>query len=367
MMREMAALRGLPGIGADIKVGMDISVNSFLVIGLGAGAVAAAVCLSAWPIARLLRVVDLPDHDHFKVHKLPTPLVGGLAVIAAMMPVLIWSIFAFEPSRLMTCIAMAIAAMTVIGLLDDRWHIPAVPRLLLASLVLGFAMFAAPVLQIDPLVLTFLESPLQLGIWAVPFSLLCLVGFTNAVNMADGRNGLVAGMALFWTILMGLQAPVPLQIILFATASALSIVLVFNLQGKLFLGDAGTYGLSALLGLTAVYLHNIAPLSMPGDLVVLMFIIPVADCLRLIVMRLLAGRSPLERDNDHLHHLVNGMMPWRIGLPLCLGLAAAPSLIWLTTGLPSLLVFFATLFVYAGFIVAGRMAAAGEAAQSSAS
>src|SRR3546814_9730280 len=53
-----------------------------------------------------------------------------------------------------------------------------------------------------------------LGLLAGPFTLLCLLGFQNAVNMADGTNGLVIGLGLGWVALLLLHAPPELAVFL---------------------------------------------------------------------------------------------------------------------------------------------------------
>jgi len=107
----------------------------------------------------------------------------------------------------------------------------------------------------------------------------------------------------------------------------LCVSLVFNLSGKVFLGDAGTYGLSVILGLIALYSYNVGFATFPADAVALMFLIPVADTLRLIVARGIKGRSPFSPDREHLHHILLSLVSWHWALTIYLALVGVPSLI----------------------------------------
>ncbi len=75
----------------------------------------------------------------------------------------------------------------------------------------------------------------------------------------------------------------------------------------------------------------------------LWFLIPVVDCLRLILWRAMQGRSPFSGDRDHLHHHLERLMPWPAGLAVYLALIAVPgyaatieprlTLVWALVGL----------------------------------
>ena len=167
---------------------------------------------------------------------------------------------------------------------------------------------------------------LYLGLLGGPFALLCLLGFQNAVNMADGADGLVIGMALGWVGLLLLHAPPELTLFLWICGASLATTLPFNLRGKLFLGDAGSYAVSVLIGMAAIHTYN-ASADLSAANVMLWFILPVADCLRLIGTRLRMGRSPFEPDRNHLHHRLAAVMPQRAALAAARGgrgTAAAP-------------------------------------------
>lgn len=293
--------------------------------------------------------MDHPDGQR-KLHATPTPLVGGVAVLVP--PILLGVVQSIGSPwyPLYLCLALVTAFFVVLGYFDDRRHIRALLRLVVSVIVVGAILWLVPGLTITVLSFSFGDflPPVVLGPWlGMAFSILCLVGLQNAANMADGKNGLVIGISLIWTILLFAYAPDHLDPLLIALTITLAVVLAFNLSGKVFLGDAGTYGLSIIIGVITLYSYNVGFAAFPADAVALMFLVPVVDTLRLIVARGIKGRSPFSPDREHLHHILLSLVPWHWALTIYLALVGIPSLIarynvgW--TGLLAV----ATLTIYA--------------------
>lgn len=322
-------------------------------------AVTLAVCFGARRLGLWLGVMDQPDGAR-KLHARTTPQVGGLAVgVPIVLFALIQSVSTdFAP--LYATIALAGAALLALGTVDDRRHIRPAVRLGISFLVCVGALYSVPGLQIAFLKFTGFGAALYLdSLWVWVFSLICLVGLQNAVNMADGKNGLVLGMALVWSALLWLHAPEHLRPLLELLFLALAITFAFNLAGRLFLGDGGTYTLGGLIGLLAIYCYVVGVPRLTADTVMLWFLVPVLDCLRLIVSRLRQGRSPFSSDLNHLHHILAELMPWRWGLPVYLGLVGVPALLALAAPERTLELAFGAAAVYAVLVaIGGRVTAA---------
>ena len=289
------------------------------------GGVTLAICVFASRIGVLMGVVDVPDGWR-RTHDSPTPLVGGVAITVAVcaMAALQATSTAFQPFY--TTIAVALAAFLVLGLIDDHKHIRPLWRLLVSFALCLSVIFWVPAFELSFLRFSFLPVALFLdGGSGIVLTLFCLVGLQNAVNMADGKNGLVIGLTLVWTLLLFAYAPAHLYPLLGVLAIALAICFPFNLSGRLFLGDAGTYSLSMAVGLLAIYCYHVNFAILPADVVALWFLVPVVDCLRLMATRLLGGRSPFRSDQTHLHHILSRLMPWRRALPVYLAMVALPS------------------------------------------
>lgn len=289
------------------------------------GALVITCCSFAGRIGHWLDVIDHPD-DTRKRHARPTPLVGGIAL---MVPLLLFMMVevAVRPHlvNLFVVLSLAGVGFTVLGLFDDRHQVPPVIRLLISTGLCLLLLLIAPTLQLDRLELGLVAFPL--GLVALPFTILCLVGLQNAINMADGLNGLVIGLSIFWTICLVLYAPPDLVPYLSLMLVGLFILLPYNLAGRLFLGDAGSYALGVSVGLLMLYTYDAAGGRLPMLTVVLWLLIPVLDCLRVMATRALANRSPMRADTDHLHHRLARSLRWPLSVLIYLALATLPGLV----------------------------------------
>lgn len=298
------------------------------------GLITFVLCLRAREISLALGIMDTPDER--KHHRVATPLMGGVALQIGFIPVALALVYFTTPigfrGSLLLCLA-CIAAITMVGLADDRHTLSARNRLLVTFVVFGAAALVDPLFNVR--ILNFeifdLEFGLGAGWLAVIFTVVCCVGLLNAVNMADGKNGLVIGLCLGWTALLAVRAPAPLQPMLALLASMLVVLMLFNLRGRLFLGDGGAYGIATAIGMLAIAIYN-SPGSHAGravsaDELMLLFCVPVIDSFRLTFVRMLRGQSPMAADRDHLHHHLQNWFGWPTGLIVYLLMALLPGVI----------------------------------------
>ena len=156
-----------------------------------------ALVVSALVLAVLLRLAPctgLMDHpgERRRIHREAVPCVGGLAIFAGLLASL-----AVGPA--LTAAAgygLAGAALLVlVGALDDHYQLG--PRVrLLAQLGAGLLLTLGGGVVIPSLGDLLGTGPLVLGAWAVPFTLVAVVGLINALNMIDGIDGLAAGVTV---------------------------------------------------------------------------------------------------------------------------------------------------------------------------
>ena len=287
--------------------------------------IAFAICSFAAPIGETLGLIDRPDGRR-KLHARATPLVGGLAIALPVAGAALWQAATTEFWPLQATLGLVVLAFMLLGMADDRHHISPAWRLALALAICIAAMTAVPGLRVDYLRFSFVYRVFLLDAWSTFFTLLCLIGLVNALNMADGKNGLLSGLGLFWTAMLAIKAPAHVQPLLLALGAALAVVFAFNVAGRVFLGDSGSYALGALFGFLAIHVHDARADWLPSDRVALWFFVPVIDCLRLMATRIVLGKSPFSSDRNHLHHILDDAMPWKFGLALYLGLSIAPAL-----------------------------------------
>lgn len=314
---------------------MPIMLASSFII--AAAAWALTVVHFADPIGEALGLMDHPKAQAHKAHDTPTPLVGGLAAIPpAIMALTPWALPAvWRGAPELWAIAAATCISFVIGLSDDRRHIPAVKRLIMSGLTFGAAIFMAPSLVVSAITVNYYGWVYPLGWMAVPFTLICLLAFQNAVNMADGRNGLVTGLSIIWVITLLSYGPHPADLALAVLLAGMVVVWIANLKGRLFLGDAGSYGLGALIGLLVIWYHH-SNVGMQTTQVVTILLIPVLDMIRLFMQRLRQGQHPFSADHSHLHHYLDAALGWSWGRLVYYCLVALPIVALRTELLPGL-------------------------------
>ncbi len=289
--------------------------------------VCTAICLFAMPIAQRLHVVDHPDSGR-KAHPAPTPLVGGIAI---MVPLILWCVVRIaaghvgSPERLWVAVALCGGTVAITGFVDDRRHVSASARLILLAII------AAAALAIDPVLVGGHLDTVSWGAVATPrwlfaaLMILALVGFPSAVNMADGMNGVVIALFIVWALCIAYVSDGPIVSTARVTAIGAAVTFLFNLRGRLFLGDCGAFGVAFALGLLTIAAHNAGRLQV--ETVVVWYFVPVADCFRLMASRSIAGRSPLSPDRNHFHHRLSGSFGARNARLIYVGLVAGTSLI----------------------------------------
>lgn len=303
-------------------------ITSYALVVLGI-TLALAVIVGRKPIAQFLKVMDHPGAQAHKGHGTPTPLVGGLAAIPPALLAIVYSIASDNiderANSALFAVAFASATSMVIGTLDDRRHIPAVSRLLICGAIFLAMLTFSGEFIVAALDFQSMGMHIELGLWSVPFTIVCLLSFQNAVNMSDGRNGLVTSLSIVWLTTMVSYGPHPSNLAILVLLFSLIVVLIANLQGKIFLGDAGTYGVGAFIGLTAIWLQR-SNVGLRTSDIVAMFSIPVLDMARLFVTRLYRKTSPFSADHDHLHHHLCREVGWQYGLWIYVAIVTLPIL-----------------------------------------
>jgi UDP-GlcNAc:undecaprenyl-phosphate GlcNAc-1-phosphate transferase len=289
-------------------------------------AVAAGVllCVGARPLGERLGVMDHPNSDH-KYHRHATPSVGGIAILV---PLLLWLIGALAggmlPDRgLQIALILCAAGVGTMGFADDQAPTSPLSRIILLIVFLGVAFVVAPELIANHLNWASFQSAPIIPATYCALMALGTVGIVNAVNMADGQNGLVSGMFVIWSaclMLVGDETVAAVAGVIFAAGL---VAFVFNLRGKLFLGNCGSHGVTFVLGLLTMATH--AQDRIPIEVTAVWFFVPVMDCLRLIIVRLARGRSPASGDTDHFHHRLQHKFGQHYGLFAYLTMVAATS------------------------------------------
>jgi UDP-GlcNAc:undecaprenyl-phosphate GlcNAc-1-phosphate transferase len=269
--------------------------------------IALLVGFRAKAIGTRLGVMDYPGGH--KTHGTPTPLVGGFAVT---LPALIYSalfLWVHPESKVHAALVVCVGGAFLLGLVDDRVTLSSRLRLIAGTAIALASLAITPAFVVESFDFTFLSEAIALQPFSVVFSVLVIVGMMNAINMADGIDGLVCGLCLIWSLFLLFYAPPGIAFIVLLLAVCLLMTLLFNLGGKLFLGDSGSYSAGLAISLLTIYTYNTSGGALHADAVVAWFIVPVLDCLRLMAVRTIQRRSPTSPDTNHLHHRLQRIMP----------------------------------------------------------
>ncbi len=236
----------------------------------------------------------------------PTPLLGGLAILAG---VLVAGALFLPATTEMRGILGAAALITLVGLLDDIYDI-APPLKLLGQVAAGLICVLSGVL-VDSFTLPFLGR-VELGDLGGPITLVGLVIVMNVVNFSDGVDGLAAGVCAiaavgFSIIAFDLREDAA-GILAACTAGAAVGFLIHNFHpASVFMGDSGSNLLGLLLGAVIVEgsLKTNALIALVVPLVILA--VPFLDTGFVIAKRIKYRRPVYRGDSNHFHHRFHRM------------------------------------------------------------
>lgn len=292
---------------------MPMTIES---VGLMAGALVTAflVALISTPIVKSLAqkwgAVDVPK-DSRRMHKHPIPRMGGLAIfLGFLLSVLIFIPF-IQPdgmSRQLKGMLLGAVIIVVLGIFDDIYALPAMPKLVVQIVAAGIAVWSGNVISVISNPNIFSADPYwELGWLSVPCTVIWIVAVTNAVNLIDGLDGLACGVSTISSMTMlviALSVAEPNVALLMACLAGGCIgFLPYNLNpAKIFMGDTGSTFLGFVLGVVSIQglfkyyaiISFVVPFLMLG--------LPIFDTCFAFIRRISHGQSPMHADRSHVHH-----------------------------------------------------------------
>jgi UDP-GlcNAc:undecaprenyl-phosphate GlcNAc-1-phosphate transferase len=264
--------------------------------------------------ARNLGFVDSPSVR--KMHKKPTPSIGGMVFIPITL--ISWIIkMSDNIDEKIFSLSFSILLMFILGLIDDRKplsHKIKLPLQILASIIVIHYWKFIP-----------LDFGGALGITTVGevwgwILMIAFFQFTiNAINYMDGINGLLGGYLVlvfsFLYLWSGSIELMEIKHILASTIAGILAFLYFNFRrtAETFMGDAGSTVLGLIAATATTRIIQIVPTSsfLLGDIdyqipaffiFVIIFWYPLFDSLQVYARRVIRGNSPFIADRLHVHH-----------------------------------------------------------------
>ncbi|MFT8458563.1 MAG: phospho-N-acetylmuramoyl-pentapeptide-transferase [Liquorilactobacillus ghanensis] len=166
-----------------------------------------------------------------------------------------------------------------------------------------------------PLALHLFGHEISIGMFFILFAIFWLVGFSNAVNLTDGIDGLVGGQA---TIAFAIYAVIAAKqqqydVLLFCLTiigSLLGFLLFNHKPAKIFMGDMGSLALGGALAAVSMLVNHEISLLWIG----LIFVIETASVILQVASFKLTGKRIFKMSPIHHHFELCGWSEWRIDL-----------------------------------------------------
>ena len=255
-------------------------------------------------ISKKTKLLDRPDRIR-KLHKKPTPLLGGIMAFSSFLVINLYIIFLNDLNKTSFITFACCLSCLTLGLIDDVKRVSYKYKFLI--LITIFYLFTSldPNLRINKIYFATLNENFYLDYLSIPFTILCLLLLTNAINLIDGIDGLCILISIIFItwLINTFQNIEPLYIVMIIS---LIYILYLNLNKNIFLGDSGSLFLGCLIGLNIIINYNqeIIKIDFPVENIFIALMLPGLDMLRVFAIRLFNKKNPFSPDRMHLHHLL---------------------------------------------------------------
>lgn len=294
-------------------------MNIQMLVGIISFAVTSLLSLVIIPYLKKLKVGQVVRTDGPEAHlqKQGTPTMGGIMMLIAILAILIC--FSFKYPVLILAIVL-IAGFGIVGFVDDRKKLVEhssdgiSAKMKMVLLFVFSAIFIVLYLTAfnlgTELMIPFLNIPFKLNVGIfVLFTMIVLLGTSNAVNLTDGLDGLCSGVVAivmtFFTVVAIKNNDAPMIILGATTAGSTLGFLIFNVKpAKVFMGDTGSLALGAAIASIAIIM------KMPIYLLIVA-LIPVVETLsvamQVIYFKATKGKRLFKMAPIHHHLELSGM------------------------------------------------------------
>lgn len=252
-----------------------------------------------------------------------TPTMGGiLIVLSVIITTIVMTGKYAQPGAEMFMLLLVLIGYGLLGFLDDFIKIAMKRNLgltskqkLVGQIVIAVIFYA--VLKMNDFS-TVISIPLtnvsfDLGWLYMIFIIIWLVGFSNAVNLTDGLDGLVSGTAAIafgaFAILAWSQSQYEIAVFSVAVVGAVLGFLVFNAHpAKVFMGDTGSLALGGAIAAIAIMTKLEIILLIIGGV----FVLETLSVILQVISFKTTGKRIFKMSPLHHHYELSGWSEWRV-------------------------------------------------------
>lgn len=256
--------------------------------------------------------------------KTGTPTMGGLAFLLPVLVLSLISLFFIDDISKMMVLVIVTVGFGLIGFLDDylivvkkhntgltskqKFAAQIIVSVIIYIIMLNFIPDISNSIHIPG---TSLEIPL--GFLFVVWLVFWQVGFSNAVNLTDGLDGLATGLSViafasFLAVTVALGEGT-LSTFLCIMIGSLAGFLVYNkYPAKLFMGDTGSLALGGIIATVSIMINNSLLLLIIG----IVFVIETASVMIQVVSFKFTGKRIFKMTPIHHHFELLGWSEWKV-------------------------------------------------------
>ena len=253
--------------------------------------------------------------------KAGTPTMGGLGFLAAAVITSIWySLWTDKMTTSLLILVFVLLLYGIIGFLDDFIKLAKKQnegltsrQKFIAQVVVAIVFYVIYRMEGYPNTLNFFGIELPLSIIYGLFVIFWLVGFSNAVNLTDGIDGLVSGLGTIsfatYGIIAWKQQQYEVLIVCLAVMGGLVGFFPYNKKpAKIFMGDVGSLALGGLLAAVSIILHQEWTLLLIG----LVYIFETASVIIQVTSFKMTGKRVFKMSPLHHHFEMSGWSEWKV-------------------------------------------------------
>ena len=305
-------------------------------------------------ISSKINVIDYPNEKR-KIHKFPTPKTGSYCIAIVIITSVILNYYYKFFDRDINIILVGTFLVFFVGFIDDKYKLSAIVKIISISFITLLLCMQTDNLIIDKFYIYTFDFFFKLEAFSIFFTILCVLSLVNAVNLADGINGLAITIIITWLFYIDQIYQNNLNLIFNILYLNLFLIIIHNLKGRHFLGDSGSLMLSSLVAFLIIYLHN-KNIDIPrprnsSENILIIFLIPVLDMVRLFFQRLSKRKNPGIGDSNHLHHYLIKKFSLNKTLILYMAVMHIPILISLNTKINKMIIILITILIYFFLII----------------